>query len=72
MAQTVSAILAQTGEIAAKARRHTGDLNEASLLVGKVVSRAFTTLNGRESKEVISSTLRRDLERLIAQQEMAN
>jgi hypothetical protein len=72
MAQTVSAIIAQTGDLAAKARLYTGDVNEASLLVGKVVSRAFSKLRGHESKDVISATLSNDLDRLIRQRQAAN
>ena len=72
MAQSVSAIIAQTGDLAAKARRYTGDVNEANLLVGKVVSRAFTKLRGHESDDVISATLSSDLERLIRAQQAAN
>ncbi len=72
MAQSVSAILAQTGDLAAKARRHTGDVNEANLLVGKVMSRAFVKLVGHEPDDVISATLSSDLDRLIRQRKAAN
>ena len=70
MAQTVSAILAQTDELAARARSHTGDANEAGLLVGKVMSGAFGKFVGHEPTDTISATLKRDLERLIRQREM--
>ena len=72
MAQSVSAILAQTGDLAAKARRHTGDVNEANLLVGKVMSRAFVKLVGHEPDDVISATLSNDLDRLIRARKAAN
>ena len=69
MAQSVSTILAQTGDLAARARRYTGDMNEASLLVGRVMSRAFSELGGEENEAVIASVMTRDLERLIQQRE---
>lgn len=67
MAQPVTAILSRQGELAAKARQFTNDTNEASLLVGRVVSRAFSTFKDNEADEVITHAMRRDLDRLIEQ-----
>lgn len=67
MAQPVTAILSRQGELAAKALRFTNDTNEACLLVGKVVSRALTTFKDAADDEVITHTMRRDLDRLIEQ-----
>jgi hypothetical protein len=67
MAQPVTAILSRQGELAAKARQFTNDTNEASLLVGRVISRALSTFNGAEADEVITHAMRRDLDRLIEQ-----
>lgn len=67
MAQPVTAILSSQGELAAKARQFTNDTNEASLLVGKVMSRAFCTLRDGVDDEVVVHSMRRDLDRLIDQ-----
>lgn len=67
MAQPVTAILSRQGELAAKARQFTNDTNEASLLVGRVFSRALSTFKGAETDEVITHAMRRDLDRLIEQ-----
>jgi hypothetical protein len=67
MAQPVMAILSSQGELAAKARKFTNDTNEASLLVGKVVSRAFSTFRDGADDEVILHAMRRDLDRMIDQ-----
>jgi len=68
MAQLVTAILSRQGELAEKARQFTQDTNEASLLVGKVVSRALSTFkDGATADEIITHTMRRDLDRLIEQ-----
>lgn len=67
MAQPVTAILSRQGELAERARQFTQDTNEATLLVGKVVSRALTTFKGGEADEVITHSMRRDLDRLIEQ-----
>ena len=71
MAQTVSAILAHTEQLAARARRFTGDFNEASLLVGMVMSRAFEELGGDEPEDAISAHLSGDLDRLIRERQAA-
>lgn len=67
MAQPVTAILARQGELAAKARQFTDDTNEANLLVGKVISRAFSTFRDGAAEDVIRHSMRRDLDRLIDQ-----
>lgn len=67
MAQPVTAILSRQGELAEKARQFTQDTNEAGLLVGKVVSRAFCTFKDGAADEVITHAMRRDLDRLIEQ-----
>jgi riboflavin biosynthesis pyrimidine reductase len=67
MAQPVTAILSRRGELAKMARQFTQDTNEASLLVGKVVSRALTTFKDGAADEVITHAMRRDLDRLIEQ-----
>jgi hypothetical protein len=65
MAQLVTAILSNQGELAAKARTFTGDVNEAGLLVSKVVSHAFETFDHRAHAEDISHGMRSELDRLI-------
>lgn len=67
MTQPVTAILSHQGELAAKARQFTNDTNEASLLVGRVISRALSTFKSAEPDEVIMHAMRRDLDRLIEQ-----
>lgn len=67
MTQPVTAILSRQGELAAKARQYTDDTNEASLLVGRVVSRALGTFRDAEAEDVIVHAMRRDLDCLIDQ-----
>jgi hypothetical protein len=67
VAQSVTAILDRQGELAAKARQFTNDTNEANLLVGKVMSRAFSTFRDGEADDVIVHSMRRDLDRMIEQ-----
>lgn len=67
MAQSVTAILERQEELATKARQFTNDTNEASLLVGKVMSRAFSTFRDGEADEVIVHSMSLDLDRLIEQ-----
>lgn len=68
MAQLVTAILSQQDQLAAVARRATGDdTNETSLLVGRVITRAFRKFDHDESIESIGRALRRDLEHVIAE-----
>lgn len=67
MAQPVTAIIARQSELAARARRFTGDTNEAGLLVGRVVSRALMTRERGEAEEEVLTTMIRDLDRMIEQ-----
>lgn len=67
MAQSVTAILESQGELAAKARQFTNDTNEANLLVGKVMSRAFSTFRDGEANDIVVPSMRRDLDRMIEQ-----
>ncbi|HWA01507.1 MAG TPA: hypothetical protein VG841_14460 [Caulobacterales bacterium] len=67
MPQPVLAILSQQGELAAKARTHIGDVNEAGLLVGRVISRAFLKFELEQSDEDIPSAMRRDLDSMLEQ-----
>jgi riboflavin biosynthesis pyrimidine reductase len=67
MAQPVTAILSRRGELAAKARQFTDDTNEANLLVGKVVSRALSKFTDAAAEDVITCSMRHDLDRLIDQ-----
>ncbi|MCR6643449.1 MAG: hypothetical protein NVV62_02385 [Terricaulis sp.] len=71
MAQPVTAILSHQGELADKARRFTDDANEASLLVGTVLGRAFRSLPEHVEDDAILRVLERDLDRLIAQMRRA-
>ena len=63
MPQPVLAILSQQDELAAKARSFTGDVNEAGLLVGRVISRAF--LKHYSALDEIPAAMRRDLDLMI-------
>lgn len=70
MTQPVTAILSRQGALAARARLFTNDTNEANLLVGRVVSRAFSSLDDElteVAEESIASALSGDLDRLIDQ-----
>jgi hypothetical protein len=67
MAQPVTAILSRQGELAARARKITGDTNLAGLLVGRVVSRALVTRERGEAEDVVLNTMNRDLDRMIEQ-----
>ncbi len=67
MAQPVTAILSRQGELAARARKFTGDANLAGLLVGRVVSRALLTRERGEDEEIVLSTMNRDLDHMIEQ-----
>ncbi|MFZ2029881.1 MAG: hypothetical protein WAU68_06215 [Vitreimonas sp.] len=67
MAQPVTAILSRQGELEARARKFTDGANEASLLVGRVVSRALLTRQRGEAEDVVLSTMNRDLDRMIEQ-----
>ena len=67
MAQPVTAILSRQGELAARARKFTGDANLAGLLVGRVVSRALLTRERGEDEEIVLKTMNRDLDHMIEQ-----
>lgn len=67
MGQPVAAILSRQDELSATARQFTGDVNEAGLLVSKVVSHAFDTFPNGGSEEAVAREMRRDLDRLINQ-----
>ena len=71
MAQLVTAILANQGELDATARQFTNDINEASLMVGRVVTRAFTEFDTQMPADAISQALRRDLDRMIAERRLS-
>lgn len=71
MVQPVTAILSRTGELSAQARLFTEDTNEASLMVGKVVSRAFEAFQEGASDDVIRRAMRRDLDHMIEQMRRA-
>ena len=71
MAQLVTAILSNQEELAAKARQFTGDVNEASLLVGRVVTRAFNKYDRAASAASIAQALRRDLEKMLAEHRLS-
>ncbi|MFT3726613.1 MAG: hypothetical protein QM759_02160 [Terricaulis sp.] len=65
MAQPVTAIISSHAELAAKARAFTGDANEAGILVGKVVSRAFEQFKAEVADDVIFHAMQRDLDAMI-------
>ena len=65
MAQPVTAIVSSHAELSARARAFTGDTNEASLLVGKVVSRAFSKFKGEAAHDVVLHAMQRDLDAMI-------
>ena len=67
MAQPVTAILSRQGELAARARKFTGDANLAGLLAGRVVSRALLTRERGEDVDIVLSTMNRDLDHMIDQ-----
>ncbi len=68
MAQLAKAILEHQGALAARARALTGDVSEASFLVGKVLLRAFGASDEHLAHDALADLLRRDLEALIARQ----
>ena len=67
MAQPVTAILSHQDELTTKARQFTGDVNEASLLVGRVICKALGRYKAPAADAEIGTAMRRDLERLIEQ-----
>ncbi|MDX2274911.1 MAG: hypothetical protein NW206_05615 [Hyphomonadaceae bacterium] len=72
MAQLVTAILSQQGDLTATALEFTGDdTNEASLLVGRVITRAFRKFDHDATIDAIGLALRRDLQRMIAERRLS-
>ncbi|MBC7769445.1 MAG: hypothetical protein H7124_11720 [Phycisphaerales bacterium] len=67
MAQPVTAILSRQSELADKAWQVTRDMNEANLLVGKVMSRALDQFSDGAAEIDVAQEMRRELDRLIAQ-----
>ncbi|MES1201697.1 MAG: hypothetical protein ABUS57_09655 [Pseudomonadota bacterium] len=67
MPQPVLAILAQQDQLAAKARRSTGDVNEAGLLVGRVITRAFLKFELDHADADIPAAMARDLDDMLEQ-----
>lgn len=65
MTRPVMAILSQQDGLSAKARRYTGDANEAGLIVGKVISRAFLKFREEEREDVVSAAMWRDFDAMI-------
>ncbi|MEZ6022010.1 MAG: hypothetical protein R3C16_00995 [Hyphomonadaceae bacterium] len=68
MAQPVTAILSRQSELAARARKFTGDTNEAGLLVHQVVLRAFNKYRDQDAldgESDLSRALGKDLDALI-------
>jgi len=65
MAQPVTAIISSHAELAARARAFTGDANEAGLLVGKVVSRAFSKFTAEAADDEVLRAMQRDLDAMI-------
>jgi hypothetical protein len=66
MAHRVTAILSHQDELAARANQRLHDVNEAHLLVGRVVSRAMRELAQNEADEAIGTALTRELDALLA------
>lgn len=67
MAPPVSAILSRQHELTRRARLFTGDVNEASLLVGRVVCKALGRFSALASEADVANQMRRDLELMIEQ-----
>ena len=65
MAQPVTAIISSHAELEARARAFTGDANEAGILVGKVVSRAFEKFKADAAQDVVLHAMHRDLDAMI-------
>lgn len=61
------AILSRQRELTEAARLFTGDINEAALLVGRVMSRALGKWSSGVADSDIAAEMRRDLERLMEQ-----
>ena len=67
MAQPLTSILARQRELTQAARMFTGDINEAALLVGRVMSRALGKWSSGSADGEIAGEMQRDLERLMEQ-----
>lgn len=67
MAQPLISILSRQRELTRTARLFTGDINEAALLVGRVVSRALGKWSSGDVDGEIAGEMQRDLERMIEQ-----
>lgn len=67
MAPSVMTILGHQTELASRARRCTGDANEAALLVGRVMCRALGRFTAPTPAAEISDAMRRHLDQLIEQ-----
>lgn len=66
MAQSITAILSCQPELAARANRRLHDINEASLLVGRIVSRAVLLgPDNTKSSEALAARLDRELDALL-------
>lgn len=67
MTQPLTTILAGQRELTRSARLYTGDINEAALLVGRVVSAAYGKLLAGRSDVEVADEMRADLERLMGE-----
>ncbi len=66
MSEPVMAILQYQGVLSAKARKSLGDVNEAGVMVSRVISRAFRKFDHVEPDDELSAFLMRDLEQMLA------
>jgi uncharacterized protein YktB (UPF0637 family) len=66
LAHLVSVILSHQEELAARAVKRLGDVNEAHLLVGRVVSRAMRDMRKEEAEEAVSASMSRELDALLS------
>lgn len=66
MTQPITAILSHQSALVARARLQTGDLNEAGLLVGAVMSKAFARAKRPAEQDLdLSAAIWRDLDELL-------
>lgn len=66
MSEPVMAILQHQGALSARARQSLGDVNEAGVVVTRVISRAFRHLDQAGPNDEVSAHLMRDLDQMIA------
>ena len=66
MTGNLTAILSKQSALAARARKQLGDVNEASLVVGRVLSDALRRQTSSISDDALNAKLREDLDALIA------